>query len=152
MKSYATRKAKTHFAEIIRESSDWPVEITRHGRRVAYVISPRDYREYMQFRKIVLDECIAAALIRAVELFKAGDSARGHGVFRALAPYWRAAGVAKAPPLRADFDRETIRLHPDDLRPAGRRSLRKAERRQERNVAAADERLGEARERHGERH
>ncbi|MEQ1931844.1 MAG: hypothetical protein ABL957_15115 [Parvularculaceae bacterium] len=98
MKSYNTRKAKDAMGAILKSVREEPVEIRRYGRQAAVMISPRDFTEYQALKALVNTECVTLAVKEALASFKMGDSARGHGVFRALAPYWAAAGVGGPPP------------------------------------------------------
>ena len=97
MKSYTTREAKAKLGEIVRHCREAPVEVKRFGRTAAVILSPIEFAQYLRFKEIINAETVAAGVMRAVELCAAGDMARGLGVFRALAPYWRKAGIKSAP-------------------------------------------------------
>ncbi|MEQ1929385.1 MAG: hypothetical protein ABL957_02475 [Parvularculaceae bacterium] len=97
MKSYTTREAKAKLGEIVRHCREAPVEVKRFGRTAAVILSPIEFAQYLRFKEIINAETVAAGVMRAVELCAAGDMERGLGVFRALAPYWRKAGIKSAP-------------------------------------------------------
>ena len=59
------QQAKNQFGELLMKAQREPVEISKHGKRVAVVISPEEYDHYTQLKlqslKAVLAESIAQA-------------------------------------------------------------------------------------------
>ncbi|WP_426575622.1 type II toxin-antitoxin system Phd/YefM family antitoxin (plasmid) [Xenorhabdus stockiae] len=57
--------AKNQFGDLLRKVQREPVEISKHGKRVAVVISSEEYEQYAQLKlqnlKAVLAESIAQA-------------------------------------------------------------------------------------------
>ncbi|MDF3829406.1 MULTISPECIES: type II toxin-antitoxin system Phd/YefM family antitoxin [unclassified Pseudocitrobacter] len=65
MQSMPAQQAKNQFGELLMKAQREPVEISKHGKRVAVVISPEEYDHYVQLKlqslKSVLAESIAQA-------------------------------------------------------------------------------------------
>lgn len=65
MQSMPAQQAKNQFGELLMKAQREPVEISKHGKRVAVVISPEEYDHYAQLKlqslKSVLAESIAQA-------------------------------------------------------------------------------------------
>lgn len=63
MQSMPAQQAKNQFGELLMKAQREPVEISKHGKRVAVVISPEEYDHYVQLKlqslKSVLAESIA---------------------------------------------------------------------------------------------
>lgn len=112
MKQYTTREAKAKFGEVVRNAREKPVLLLRRGRIAAVVISPDDFEGMLRLHQIVNSGCIAAGVRRAAELCANGESSRGLGLLRALAPYWRRAGIRSAPRDRTRPDPPRTRLPP----------------------------------------
>lgn len=93
MQSLSISEAKVRFSEAVRLSRKGPVEIRRHGRRAAMLISPEDFATLERLREVVNASCVVAGVERATALFASGEERRGMGLFRALVPYFRRAGV-----------------------------------------------------------
>lgn len=65
MQVMPAQQAKNQFGELLMKAQREPVEISKHGKRVAVVISPEEYDHYTQLKlqslKAVLAESIAQA-------------------------------------------------------------------------------------------
>lgn len=65
MQVMPAQQAKNQFGELLMKAQREPVEISKHGKRVAVVISPEEYDHYIQLKlqslKAVLAESIAQA-------------------------------------------------------------------------------------------
>lgn len=59
------QQAKNQFGDLLMKAQREPVEISKHGKRVAVVISPEEYDQFTQLKlqrlKAVLAESIAQA-------------------------------------------------------------------------------------------
>ncbi|MEH3415871.1 type II toxin-antitoxin system Phd/YefM family antitoxin [Phytobacter diazotrophicus] len=59
------QQAKNQFGDLLMKAQSEPVEISKHGKRVAVVISPEEYDQYTQLKlqrlKAVLAESTAQA-------------------------------------------------------------------------------------------
>jgi prevent-host-death family protein len=100
MLTFPARQASARFSELLRRCREEPVAITRHRRRAAVLISPEAFEEYERMKVLFNAGCLAAGIDKAIELMATGQSARGLGALRALAPFWRKAGVRSAPRLK----------------------------------------------------
>ncbi|MEX9842513.1 type II toxin-antitoxin system Phd/YefM family antitoxin [Providencia rettgeri] len=65
METISAQVAKNQFGDLLMKVQRAPVEISKHGKRVAVVISPDEYDQLMQLKlqslKTVLAESIAQA-------------------------------------------------------------------------------------------
>ncbi|MBQ0534725.1 type II toxin-antitoxin system Phd/YefM family antitoxin [Providencia huaxiensis] len=65
METIPAQVAKNQFGDLLMKVQRTPVEISKHGKRVAVVISPDEYDQLMQLKlqslKAVLAESIAQA-------------------------------------------------------------------------------------------
>lgn len=93
MPSLTATEAQRAFARTIEAAQTAPVQITRHGVTVAALISAEALAEYKVLKRLALHACITEGVQEAVGALKAGESRRGLGLFKALVPYWRDAGV-----------------------------------------------------------
>ncbi|VUS23214.1 type II toxin-antitoxin system Phd/YefM family antitoxin [Klebsiella spallanzanii] len=73
------QQAKNQFGDLLMKAQREPVEISKHGKRVAVVISPEEYDQFTQLKlqrlKAVLAESIAQA-----------DSGELHGIDDVFGP------------------------------------------------------------------
>lgn len=97
MKQFKTRAARAKFGEVMRDCREGPVEILRRGRTVAVVVAPWDFEEYLRLKEIAREGCVVKGVKKALARLAAGESARGLGALRPLAPYWRAKRAKSAP-------------------------------------------------------
>lgn len=97
MKWYTTREARAKFGEVVRNARRQPVVLTRHGRVAAVVVSPEDFDGMLRLKQMANAATLVVGVEKAVELLASGESKRGLGALRALAPYWRKAGIKSAP-------------------------------------------------------
>ncbi|MBY0423014.1 MAG: type II toxin-antitoxin system Phd/YefM family antitoxin [Parvularculaceae bacterium] len=109
MKTYAIAEAKARLSEIVRLCREQPIEIRRRGRRAAVLISPQDYETLEKLREIVNVGCALAGVRRAAELYASGEDRRAIGLFRAIVPYFRRAGVRDPRPPRISPQRSLPR-------------------------------------------
>jgi prevent-host-death family protein len=66
--TWAVAEAKAHLSEVIeRAEADGPQTITRHGRRVAIVVSPEEWERKTK-RRGNLAEFLAASPLRDVDI------------------------------------------------------------------------------------
>ncbi|EQC01155.1 type II toxin-antitoxin system Phd/YefM family antitoxin [Photorhabdus temperata] len=65
MEIIPAQRAKNQFGDLLMKVQREPVEISKHGKRVAVVISPEEYDQFAQLKlqnlKAVLAESIAQA-------------------------------------------------------------------------------------------
>ncbi|MEO3992175.1 type II toxin-antitoxin system Phd/YefM family antitoxin [Pseudocitrobacter cyperus] len=80
MQSMPAQQAKNQFGELLMKAQREPVEISKHGKRVAVVISPEEYDHYTQLKLQSLKSVLAESIAQAErgELHSADD------VFRPL--------------------------------------------------------------------
>lgn len=109
MKWYTTREARAKFGEGVRRTREEPVGISRHGRVAAILVSPEEFDGMLRLQQIVNSACVVAGVRQAVDLLANGESKRGLGLFRALAPYWRRSGIKSAPRDCVKPDKPRIR-------------------------------------------
>ncbi|EOF4707052.1 MAG: type II toxin-antitoxin system Phd/YefM family antitoxin [Klebsiella huaxiensis] len=79
MQVMPAQQAKNQFGDLLMKAQREPVEISKHGKRVAVVISPEEYDQFTQLKlqrlKAVLAESIAQA-----------DSGELHGIDDVFGP------------------------------------------------------------------
>lgn len=69
------QQAKNQFGELLMKAQREPVEISKHGKRVAVVISPEEYDHYTQLKLQSLKAVLAESIVQAEkgELYSADD-------------------------------------------------------------------------------
>lgn len=65
MEIIPAQHAKNQFGELLMKAQREPVEISKHGKRVAVVISPEEYENYTQLKLQSLKAILAESLAQA---------------------------------------------------------------------------------------
>ncbi len=77
MRPLTSVDAQNRFGEMLDTAQREPVEITRRGRPVAVVVSPREYQALAADRSTVHSAALAAAARAAVAAFRGSGSGGG---------------------------------------------------------------------------
>jgi len=56
MQTMTANQAKQNFGELLDKAQNGPVEITRHGRRVAVMLSAREYEQRQLYKQFEMTE------------------------------------------------------------------------------------------------
>lgn len=80
MQTMTANQAKQNFGELLDKAQRGPVEITRHGRRVAVFLSGEDFDVANELKQKMLDERLAASY----EDLKVGRTIPGKQVFQEI--------------------------------------------------------------------
>ena len=83
MKILTSVEAQNHFGELLDAAQREPITITRRGRTMAFVVSPREYEALSQGRSTVHTAAVLAAARKAIAAFR--GNGRGGSVSRLLA-------------------------------------------------------------------
>ena len=77
MRTMTSVDAQNRFGELLDTAQREPVEITRRGRTVAFVVSPQEYQALAADRSTVHSVALAAAARAAVAAFRGSGSGGG---------------------------------------------------------------------------
>ena len=80
MKCFSAHHAKQHFGEVIASVKADPVAITRYNRPIAFLLSARDFAEFIELR----ERAARADVAKALDDFEKDDGSRRNWFARRL--------------------------------------------------------------------
>lgn len=93
MQRISANRAKTSFGALLKSIGSGPVEIRRHGRPAAYLISPEAFREFVRLAYGEPLEVLLAGIESGTEMARSGKGLSAARIFRSLNRHFRDHGI-----------------------------------------------------------